>query len=176
MAKTDDTPRCAAQNRAGEPCKAHPLKGTDRCRAHPIAPDPARFGSPEQAAEAGASPKPARKLTTILLRKLEARADDVVEALLEGLEADKAVVVASGDTAEVEMVPDVPVRLRAAAEIWDRAEGKPRQALELTGEDGGPIDVAAANAEMPLEELTDEELDELDRIRKAARARLTGSD
>jgi hypothetical protein len=38
------------------------------------------------------------------------------------------------------------VQLAAANAILDRAIGKPRQALELTGEDGGPIIVSATDA------------------------------
>lgn len=30
--------------------------------------------------------------------------------------------------------------LNAIREIWDRAYGKPRQALEVTGEEGGPVE------------------------------------
>jgi hypothetical protein len=115
--------RCKGTNKAGARCGAAPLKGSDYCRAHdPTVPEETRFGTPEQAGVAGSSPKPARKLTSILLRKLEERAEEIVDGLLD-----------------LTQVEEPATRLRAIAEVYDRAEGKPKQATELTGRDGGAI-------------------------------------
>lgn len=134
-------PRCAGSNAKGEPCKAWPLSGSRFCAAHDRnLPDGHRFGSPEWSARAGASEKPrALKLTEELNRQVEEKAALIVDALFEALLADKGVTVGHGDDAFVEVVPDHAVRLRAIAELFDRAVGKPRQAIEHTGDNGGPI-------------------------------------
>ncbi len=136
--------RCKGRNKGGKRCGAAPLKNSGHCRAHdPTVPEETRFGTPEQAGAAGASPKPARKLTTVLLRKLDEHAEELIERLLEATRAEKGVLVGSGDDASVEMIPDHPTRIRAVAELYDRAEGKPKQATEITGRDGGPIQTEA---------------------------------
>jgi hypothetical protein len=48
--------------------------------------------------------------------------------------------------------------VRAAREIADRTEGRPSQRLELTGDAGGPIEVADAREQL-LEKLCPEALD-----------------
>jgi hypothetical protein len=47
--------RCTGTTRAGEPCRAAPLKGCDHCSAHdPLSPAETRSGSVQQASRAGA--------------------------------------------------------------------------------------------------------------------------
>jgi hypothetical protein len=48
-----------------------------------------------------------------------------------------------GDNAEVEFVPDHAIRLQAFREAFDRVYGKPRQAIEHTGAEGGPVELLA---------------------------------
>jgi hypothetical protein len=63
----------------------------------------------------------------------------VIGALVDALTADRGVVVGQGESASVEFVPDHDARIKAARELLDRAYGKARQALEVTGDDGGPL-------------------------------------
>ncbi|HWT24524.1 MAG TPA: hypothetical protein VN213_13545 [Solirubrobacteraceae bacterium] len=65
--------------------------------------------------------------------------EPVIAALIDALIAERGVVVGSGDDATVEFVADHAIRIAAARELLDRAYGKPRQATEVTGPDGGPI-------------------------------------
>lgn len=132
---------CLGVNRAGERCKAAPLASSEWCRAHdPNVPESDRFGSPEQSARAGASPKPrALKLREALVAKVEAEAEVLVERWLEAANATKTQFSGQGEDAFAEQVPDYASRLRALADIWDRAVGKPAQEIELSGSDGGPI-------------------------------------
>ncbi len=133
--------RCKGQTTAGKRCRAWPLKGTERCAAHPVSPDSARFGSPEQAAAAGKLggrprlPRPHE----VLREKIEGDIERWLAPLDDALQAQRAVVVGSGEHAELEWVPDHKIRLQAVREAHDRVYGKPAQALELTGPAGGPI-------------------------------------
>jgi hypothetical protein len=155
--------KCLGSNAKGTPCQAAPLSGSKWCRAHdPNLPDETRFGSPEQAGKAGASPKPRTlKLREELNRQVEEKAATIVDVLFDALLADKGVIVGSGETAFVELVPDHAVRLRAVQELFDRAEGKPRQALEHTGAEGGPIRTVNG---LDLSKLTDEQIAALEAI------------
>jgi hypothetical protein len=157
--------RCTGITRAGGPCRAAPLTGRDHCSAHdPIRPDKTRFGSPEQASRAGASPKPrALKLTEALNRRIDEQADAVIAALFEALLATRGITIRVGDGKdELASTPDYATRIVAAREILDRGLGRPRQAVELTGEDGRPIELA--NAGLDLRKLTNDELDALQRL------------
>lgn len=133
--------QCLGTNKRGQSCGVAPLRSSDYCRAHdPNIPDSDRFGSPEQSAKAGASPKPrALKFREALIAAVEREADSLVARWLEASNATKTVITGSGDDVLAEQAPDYAVQLRALADIWDRSVGKPNQALEITGEDGGPI-------------------------------------
>jgi hypothetical protein len=59
-------------------------------------------------------------------------------------------------------------RVSAANAILDRGYGRPPQAVQHTGPDGGPIDIRALNS------LTEEELDQLEHL--AAKLAIAGGD
>jgi hypothetical protein len=80
------------------------------------------------------------------------------------LTADRGVVVGQGETASVEFVPDHDARIKAARELLDRAYGKARLALELTGEDGAPVAFDAADSGLDLRRLTLEQLEQLQEL------------
>jgi hypothetical protein len=143
--------RCKGTNKAGKPCGAVPQKGKDWCRAHdPDLSGKDRFGSPEQAATANPAGRPRiPKVIELLSQRAEAEADRIVGTLLEQLDAERGVVVGNGPDAYVDSVPDAPARLRAVAEILDRVAGKPRQTTELSGPEGGPVALVAADAGNP---------------------------
>lgn len=137
--------KCAGTNRKGNPCGVPALKGDDYCRAHsPNIPDSFRFGTPEQAAIAGSAPKPhklgAREaLNEAFLEAAREHRDAIIAAYIDGLHAEKTVVVGNGPTAHTESVPDPPTRVVSAEKLTDRVVGKPRQSVEHSGPDGGPI-------------------------------------
>ncbi|WP_026912356.1 hypothetical protein [Patulibacter minatonensis] len=85
----------------------------------------------------------------ILRERLEQQADAVLNVLWDGLEADTHTVVGSGESAELEILPDHRVRLLAAKEILDRAYGRPKQATEVSGVGGDAIKVQAADMSDP---------------------------
>lgn len=133
---------CKGKTRSGKRCGAWPLKGTERCAAHPLSPGSAGFGSSEQAAEAGKLggrprlPRPHE----VLRERIEANIDRWLKPYEDALEANRAVVVAGGSDekgeqlpSRVELVPDHRARMRAAREPLDRVYGKPRQQVELGG-------------------------------------------
>jgi hypothetical protein len=141
--------KCGGLNKAGEPCKANALKDSDppRCLAHSDATLRESVGFVPDNGHAGRKPVP--KPTELMTRKLEELVEQNIEqwakAYVDGLNADRAVVVGNGPTAHVENVPDIPTRINAAEKLNDRILGKPRQSVEHTGADGGPIQTANLN-------------------------------
>lgn len=135
---------CNANAKSGKPCKATPLKGKNFCAAHdPETPASARFGSRAQATEAGklgGRPK-APRVVDVLKERMEAEIDTWLGALKDALHAEMPFSVGWGEDAEMEMVPDHRTRLAAFKEACDRAYGKAKQQTEITGADGGPIEM-----------------------------------
>lgn len=129
---------CSGVNKAGEPCGAHPLHGTERCLAHtPGASETVGFGGPQ---EGSGRPK------TISIReamrgRIEAEIDRWISPLEDALTAmTPGYTDSDGDYHEG--VPDHRIRLQAAREIREFVEGRPRQMVEHSGPDGGPITIA----------------------------------
>lgn len=149
--------KCDGTTKRGTPCKAGPLKGTTRCAAHPLDPASPRFGSPAQAREAGlkggrpALPKPtdvARKLieehVTAVLRPhflalgIELHADGSTTrldggALMYGESKDGDIVASNFE--------DLGAQMEAAEKLLNRVYGKPKQSTEISGPEGGPLEI-----------------------------------
>lgn len=105
--------QCQAHNRAGEPCGAAPLTGSEYCRAHdPTVPEETRFGSPVQAGRAGASEKPR---TPGVMEQLRQRVEEHADQIL----APYFAALADGE--------DVETRMKAAERLLDRVFGRPTQ-------------------------------------------------
>jgi hypothetical protein len=137
--------RCTGKTKAGRRCRARPLRGGDYCRAHdPAVPDADRFGSPEQAARAGALGGRPRKsrVVDVLREQVEADAERWLRPLERALDAER-----DGE-------PDHSVRLRAVAAVLDRVAGRPR----LEPED----DAEAVIGDVDLSKLSDQQLRQLD--------------
>jgi hypothetical protein len=176
--------RCSATTRAGEPCRAAPLKGRETCSAHdPLSPGSTRFGCPAQAREAGVQGgRPRVPRSTELQRRLvEEHAGAVVRPYFRalGLDVDEdgnvtrlergAIVVARDKEGNVHAsdVEDLAAQITAAEHLLNRVYGKPRQQLEHTGPDGGPIEVKDA-AGVDLRRLSDDDLKELEGLLRRA--------
>jgi hypothetical protein len=160
--------RCSGTTRAGEPCRAAPLKGRETCSSHdPLSPAETRFGSTQQASRAGARGGAAGRrprVVDVIRERIEEEIEPVISALVDALTADRGVVVGQGESASVEFVPDHDARIKAARELLDRAYGRARQALEVTGEDGAPVALEDARHGLDLRKLSDQELDELQQL------------
>lgn len=156
--------RCKGETKLGKRCKASPLKGTDRCAAHPLSPDSARFGSPEQAAAAGKLggrprlPRPHE----VLREKLEGDIEKWLKPYEDGLEAMRGLVVDGG----LEFVPDHKARMQAVREPLDRVYGKPKQQLEIGGSE---TPISAEIVAVDAREAADAAHDFLRRIAGGAR-------
>ncbi len=126
--------QCHGTNKRGNPCGVAPLTGSDYCRAHdPQLPAESRFGSPEQAREAATGvERRYPRLRETVARKLEAKADRIIDAQIEALDATRAVVVGEGEDAHVEVFPDFLTRLRAGDTLTSRALGRPHQTTDAT--------------------------------------------
>lgn len=133
-----DKRACKGTTRAGKPCKAPPLHGGDFCMAHADAKTRESAGFIARNGKQGRPRKPT--VIEAIREKVEAQADEVVAKLWHmANNAERAVVVGTGPQARVEIVPDHDLRLKALRELLDRSHGKPKQATEISGPDGGPI-------------------------------------
>jgi hypothetical protein len=132
--------RCKGTSRSGKRCKAWPLHGSDRCAAHPLSPDSPRFGSPEQAAAAGRlggrprNPRPHERMRERIEAEIEALIAPYFEAATQAV-----VVIKYEGEAIVTDIADWGARIAAVEKLLDRVYGKPTEAVEITGADGGPI-------------------------------------
>jgi hypothetical protein len=129
-------PACKGQNAKGEPCKSTGVRHDGYCAAHTtLVPAEQRFGNPQQAREAATGVvRKYPRLREQVERKIEERAERIVDAQLEALDATRAVVVGEGDDAYVEHHPDYLTRLRAGDTLLSRALGKPGQTLDVQSE------------------------------------------
>src|SRR4051794_8466010 len=118
----DDTRSCSGTTKKGAPCKATPRRDTGRCNAHSPkeVQESAGFGGAQEGAGRPRLPRPHE----VLRERVEARVDELVEAYFDALEAEKVVVVGSGEFAEAEKHPDHALRLKAADALLDRVYGK----------------------------------------------------
>lgn len=176
MARKPPKRRCKGRTRAGKRCRSAALTEGDYCRAHdPLLPAEERFGSPEQAARAGGSEKPyVPKLRQTMRRRVEEEAERVLAPYFKalGVEYDGqgqpvhvrgAVMVGRDKEGGVHPsdVEDLMAQIQAAERLLNRVYGKPRQAHELSGPDGGPIVTQYA---LDLRKLTDDELAQLEEL------------
>lgn len=146
--------RCVAITKKGKPCRAakvilKDLEGNPIryrvCLGHLMAlAGPAKIRDRhgyDPAKQGGRPPRP--NALEVLRHKVEVELgiDKVLQPLIDGLEAKRALVVGNGPHAYVEMVSDIDLSMKASDKLLDRVYGKPRQAMELTGSGGGPISI-----------------------------------
>lgn len=151
---------CSATTRKGNPCRAEALKGTDRCHAHTESLGSARFGSPEQAREAGKlggrprNPRPTEVLREIVeadvlrfiepelrILGLEVAYDDEGRPHVQPAEGGGAKLYGTSKDGYVNVSchEDLGAMAAAANRIFDRVWGRARQAVEHSGPGGGPV-------------------------------------
>jgi hypothetical protein len=122
--------QCKGTNKAGEPCGAAPLVGSDHCLAHD---EEARgstgFGGPQPGS---GRPRIPRK-TELAIAAIYERIAEPIQVLFDACEAVKD----SGS-------PDWATRRAAAVDLLSWGIGRPPQSMALTGADGGPIQLAPA--------------------------------
>lgn len=148
---TKRTRRCAGKAKTGKRCRAVALKGRKHCRAHDPELEPAeRFGTPEQAALAGAADKPRTpRPRELMLQRVLDEVDAVLAPYFEGLRATDA-----------DGRPEFRTRLRAAEALFDRLYGRPKTSTEISGPDGAPLRVE--DPRLDLSKLSEQQLDELE--------------
>ncbi len=110
---------CEGTNRAGQPCRAAPLRDGQWCSAHePKLPAAIRFGSSEQAAGAATGVDRHNPSVTEQMReRVEAEAEAIIAPYFEALEAGQ----------------DIEQRMRAAERLLDRVYGRPKQSTQPGG-------------------------------------------
>lgn len=130
---------CAGTTKAGKPCRAPALKDTGYCMVH--GPEEVReskgFGGPQEGAGRPRTPR----VVDVLRERIERDIDKWLKVYEDALGASRPLGVGSGEDFHVVDVEDHATRLRALADAFDRAFGKPKQATELSGPDGAPVQV-----------------------------------
>jgi hypothetical protein len=127
---------CTGTTRKGRPCLANTLKGRDVCLAHADATTRESAGFIAANGKAGRIPNP--RAIDVLRERLERDIDKWLKPLEDALTAERTYVTET----EVISKPDHAIRMAAAREGLDRAYGKPKQATEISGPAGGPIEIA----------------------------------
>lgn len=128
---------CSGTTRSGDACKGNPLKGRDVCMAH--ADDETKASVSFGGAQAGGGRPKAPRAVDVLRERIERDIDKWLTPIEDALSAERTYILGTGEDAEAVSVPDHTTRMAAAREGLDRAYGKPKQATELSGPDGGPI-------------------------------------
>lgn len=146
MAERTPARTCAGTNKQGNPCKSTAVGESGFCRAHDESlPPEQRFGTPEQAGIAGASPKPhVPGVIEEMRRQVESRIDEVLAPYFEALTGAQLTTTHEGEVV-VSDVADLAARIAAAERLLDRVYGRPKQATELSGTGGGPLVLAGAS-------------------------------
>lgn len=134
-------PHCTATTRAGNPCTASPLHGTSLCLAHSPANVRESAGFVADNGKAGRPKNP--RAVDVLRERIEQDIDRVLKPLFDGLEAEQGIALSiKGGGMELATLADFDVRIKAARELLDRAYGKPKQTTEISGADGGPVELS----------------------------------
>lgn len=151
------TRQCKGVNKAGGPCRATPLRDSDWCAAHdPTLPESSRFGSSAQARSARGGQKPWPKPTEVARRLVEENVAAILrphfKALGLRLNDDGSVeqlergAILTGESKDGEvrasLIEDLGAQIAAAEKLLDRVYGRPKQATEISGPDGGPLTTA----------------------------------
>jgi hypothetical protein len=131
--------RCAGKTKKDKRCKAYAIKGTDRCLAHSDGEtqESVGFGGPQEGAGRPRLPRPHE----VLRDRIEKDIDRYLAPVEAALGAGKPVVTWSQSDGEhsIEYVSDPQLGLKALKLVFDYAYGRPRQLVELVGEDGGAV-------------------------------------
>lgn len=154
--------RCKGKTKAGKACSSHPLKESDFCLSHSDAKTRESVGF---VADNGKAGRPRVPTATEVMRQVVEEHVTVIlaphfavlgyELLIEQdekgetkiglkpLEEGGAKLFGESRDGVVKMSTheDLGAQLAAAEKILDRALGRPKQATELTGAGGGPVEV-----------------------------------
>lgn len=152
--------QCKGTTKAGKPCGANPLKDGDFCLAHSDAETRESVGFVPDNGKGGRKPLPtptqvARKLIedniAVILRPHFQVLGYDVETGPEGialvpLEDGGAKLYGESRDGVVRASPynDLGAHMAAADKLLDRIYGRPKQATEITGADGGPLKMTFA--------------------------------
>lgn len=148
---------CKGTTKAGDPCRSTSVRANGYCFAHQ--PEEVRrshgFGGAQEGAGRPRLPRPHERMRERIEEEIEA----IVGPYFAALEGAVIHGTYEGEVFVSEHA-DHGARIAAAEKLLDRVYGKPRQQLEHTGADGGPIEHAEAPA------LDDESLELIRELRR----------
>jgi hypothetical protein len=138
MATATEKRACKATTKAGKPCTTGPLEDDDYCMAHTDQATREKAGFVAKNGKQGRHRKP--RLVDLMREWLDDH-PEVMGVIQDALQAERAVVVGNGPSAELVMVPDWPTRLVAYREFCDRCFGKPHQTSTVLTQDAVDRDI-----------------------------------
>lgn len=164
MSKSEPS-RCGKPTKKGPPCKNSPVKGKKRCIGHlpKKEKEALGFGGPQPGSGHPGKPKP----TEIMRHLVEQHVQVVLAPHFRTLGYD---VVRDDESGELTIVErkgggaklhgeskagivkvsnhdDLGAHIAAAEKLLDRVYGRPKQATELTGAEGGPVELVPVSRE-----------------------------
>lgn len=141
--------RCTGKTKKGARCRANPLHGRKTCIAHSDkeTQNSVGFGGPQE----GSGRPRAPRVIEEMRRRVEEEVDDILAPYFDALRGAVLHAAYEGEVF-VSDHPDVAARIAAAEKLLDRVYGRPRQVTEVTGEDGGPIQLEGELADPTVRE------------------------
>lgn len=180
---------CAGRKDDGTPCRANALKGAELCLAHSdqVTRDSVGFGGSQPGAGRPRRPP----LPELELRLAQEHAEKMLRPYWRVLGYD-VVMAEDGEFALVELPKggaklygtsnagvvkvskhdDLAAHIAASEKMRDRIYGRPKVSAEISGPAGGAVQIERVD----LRQLTDQELDQLEAISRAAAARVAGAE
>lgn len=133
--------KCIATTKDNNPCSRGRYGDSEYCWSHQ--PEEVKAAKGFGGKQEGSGRKRKPRVVDVIRELVEEDDSGVISALWDALAAERGVVVGNGPSAHVEYVPDHSARIAAAREILDRGYGKPKQQTELSGPEGGPVEIVA---------------------------------
>lgn len=168
---------CSGTTKAGKPCKAPPLRGTDCCLAHSPAETRESVGFIPDNGFGGRKPigKPdtmARALVSeniLIVQRpywLALGFDvDIDENgrpyVFKRKEGGAKLSATFEGVVNLSNIDDLGAMIAAAEKLQDRAFGKPKQVSEVSGPNGEPVRMESGAEDAPWKALSDEDLQRL---------------
>jgi hypothetical protein len=130
--------QCQGKTKAGKPCKAAPLSGSDYCLAH--ADEETRESAGFGGSQPGAGRPRVPRATELMREWVEENAEKILKPYADAIE--HAVLTATFEGVVLPSdVADLGARIAAAERLLDRVLGKPAQRVEHAGPQGDAVAV-----------------------------------
>lgn len=157
--------RCGKPTKKGTPCQNPPVKGKKHCIGHLSKKDKQAlgFGGPQEGSGRPRLPRPTEVMRRLVEEHVEVVLAPHFRTLGYDVERDEksselrivksenggAKIFGESKEGDINMTgyDDLGAHIVAAEKLLDRVYGRPKQATELTGAEGGPVEIAPVTRE-----------------------------